>query len=751
MSALLVVHSQRGGPAGGRFAAVGVRLEAPSVLQNLHRVCGLTVPLRTLPIRIRPLPGESLDSWLETIAERMDTTWGDLVEGIGLASRHEQRRRDYVAAALRGLSVSQLAAVSHCAGVDADVLQSMTFSALFDQPARGAGARSVPPSSLLWLRGFRSRYCAPCLGESGGRWLLWWRLRWAFACERHRCLLQDVCPDCQRAQRTEPAPSGLVPRPGRCTRRMPNANGRSAARCGGQLSSADSLVLDLEHPALRAQSAIRHALETGTADFGVYGQSPVTFAELIADFAAIGGRVLAYASPTELSALLPADIVGNHVEALAASSDERMGRVTAESPVSATAVAAAATWLTLAPPTTRGAADRLRWLIVSNRKLDVAVRASGLGWGRGVSAVVRGVQLAALESFLVPSDQLRYRIACRIPSANLTKSVTEQLPTLLWATWSLPLRCSGIGYPELRAGLSAAIALVGTRAPLVDIVTALGSTVTARGVLRVLQRLGASPGWNEKRWAITTYADHLKGSPPPIDYRRRRLLSCNGLLPDAAWEQLSGDVGFGAGRGLRLRLVRSWLFERLTTLPAEQSPWSIASAGFQNRLSTMSLWMTAELIDSLDEYAQTFLRDKGIHGEPVRWRPSWRPASDRDMFGVVPGLDVESLHRWIGACKPRTFAELGHKFGISAEVARAVLDESPVGSSWFGPTIGFPTSPTRMQVLTRREFDLLYNSRRWGLSRVAEHTGLSRRAVTELAVVYGIQLRPPGRPARLMR
>jgi len=96
------------------------------------------VALRTLPIRIRPLPGESLDSWLETIAERMDTAWGDLVEGIGLASRHEQRRRDYVAAALRGLSVSQFVAVSHSTGVDAEVLQSMTFSALLGQAPRSA-------------------------------------------------------------------------------------------------------------------------------------------------------------------------------------------------------------------------------------------------------------------------------------------------------------------------------------------------------------------------------------------------------------------------------------------------------------------------------------------------------------------------------------------------------------------------------------------------------------------------------------
>ena len=721
--------------------------------QNVRRVRGLTVALRTLPIRIRPLPGESLDSWLETIAGRLDTSWGDLVEGIGLASRHEQRRRDYVAAALRGLSVSQLAAVSHSTGVDGNVVQSMTFSALLGQATGSAGPSSVsaPPNSLLWLRGFRSRYCARCLGETGGRWLLWWRLRWAFACERHRCLLQDLCPDCQRTQRTEPAPSGLVPRPGRCTRRMPNANGRSAARCGGELSSADSLVLDLEHPALRAQSAILQSLETGTADFGVYGQSPVTFAELIADFAAVGGRVLAYASPTELNEVLPADIVGNHVEAFGASSDRTLARVTAESPVSATALAAAATWLTLAPPTTRGAADRLRWLIESNRKHGVAVRASSLGWGRSVSAVVRGVQLAALESFLVPSDQLRYRLACRIPSANLSDSVTERLPTLLWASWSLPLRCPGIGYPELRAGLSAAIALVGARRPLADIVTALGSTVTARGTLRVLQRLGASPRWVETRRAITTYADQLKDHPPPIDYRRRRLLCCSGLLPDAVWERLSGYVGFGSGRGLRLRLVRSWLFERLTTLPAEQSPWSIASADFQNRLSTMSLWMTAELIDSLDEYALQFLSDNGIHGEPVRWRPSWRPASDRDTFGVLPELDVESLHRWIGARKPRSFAELVRKFGIPADVARAVLDEMPVPSSWFRLELGFSGAPTRTQVLTRRDFALLYNARRWGLSRIAAHTGLSRRAVTELAEVYGIQLRPPGRPVKLMR
>lgn len=76
---------------------------------------------------------------------------------------------------------------------------------------------------------------------------------------------------------------------------------------------------------------------------------------------------------------------------------------------------------------------RLRWLIESNRKRGVAVRASTVGWGRGVSAVVRGVQLAALRSFLVTSDQLRYRTACEIPSADLSQPAAEPLATLLWA------------------------------------------------------------------------------------------------------------------------------------------------------------------------------------------------------------------------------------------------------------------------------------------------------------------------------
>ena len=39
--------------------------------------------VRTLPFRVSPVPGEAIDSWLETIAFRCDTPWADLMSALG--------------------------------------------------------------------------------------------------------------------------------------------------------------------------------------------------------------------------------------------------------------------------------------------------------------------------------------------------------------------------------------------------------------------------------------------------------------------------------------------------------------------------------------------------------------------------------------------------------------------------------------------------------------------------------------------
>src|SRR5438309_479081 len=59
--------------------------------------------------------------------------------------------------------------------------------------------RARPPRRRAPARVARqtgSRFCPACLRDTDGRWLLRWRLPWAFACPVHAHLLVDVCPGC---------------------------------------------------------------------------------------------------------------------------------------------------------------------------------------------------------------------------------------------------------------------------------------------------------------------------------------------------------------------------------------------------------------------------------------------------------------------------------------------------------------------------------------------------------------------------
>ncbi|WP_225344367.1 TniQ family protein, partial [Mycobacterium intracellulare] len=41
--------------------------------------------VRTLPIRVKPLPEESLESWLEALASRTDATWGQILRAVDIS------------------------------------------------------------------------------------------------------------------------------------------------------------------------------------------------------------------------------------------------------------------------------------------------------------------------------------------------------------------------------------------------------------------------------------------------------------------------------------------------------------------------------------------------------------------------------------------------------------------------------------------------------------------------------------------
>src|SRR4029077_3158541 len=93
-------------------------------------------------------------------------------------------------------------------GVVSATVQSMTMADLTG--SAGESNCTAAPMVPVFLSPPRARFCLTCLSETGGRWQLWWRLRWAFACPNHQCLLADTCPRCDRWQRIGPHPHGLV-------------------------------------------------------------------------------------------------------------------------------------------------------------------------------------------------------------------------------------------------------------------------------------------------------------------------------------------------------------------------------------------------------------------------------------------------------------------------------------------------------------------------------------------------------------
>ena len=52
-------------------------------------------PTRTFPIRLAPLPGEALDSWLEALAHRLNVRLGDVLGDLGLGAPVKNGIRDH--------------------------------------------------------------------------------------------------------------------------------------------------------------------------------------------------------------------------------------------------------------------------------------------------------------------------------------------------------------------------------------------------------------------------------------------------------------------------------------------------------------------------------------------------------------------------------------------------------------------------------------------------------------------------------
>lgn len=705
--------------------------------------------IRSIPIRPEPIAGEALDSWLETLGHRLSAAWGDVMEAVGLPAPDGSRDTPW----LMRLTTDQAAAITAATGIAGRQLHAMTLSR-YD----GSGIRLRPGSTAMdrafpWGRSRFSRYCPHCLRTNDGRWQLFWRLGWAFVCETHQCLLVDECPECRQRQRENPIPGDLIPTPGHCMTPGAGATGRAPVRCNADLTGAPTTTFPAGHRVLRAQQHIKQIIETGRSALAIYADREPTRVEILADIRALANRILGHATGENLQQILPADLYEAHQHGL---DKQRAGARPGQSAPTHAATAAVGTTAALdilTSPDIESAAKQLRWLITLGRDHRRALTATTLTtWGRGTTATLTGIQLAALGSSLKPSDQLRYRIGSKLPavpdcSGPKTTAISAKIPHTLWNPWSLRLCPPHMNYQNLAAALSCAVHLVGTRASLDAATAAANYSGSGRALSHVLQRLEEDRFWDGARTAIIGLADYLHTHDVPINYQRRRGLDYRALLTGERWNQICQGTGTATGGARKRDIVRCHLYTMLTGSPVDRAPWFSGTNEFISCLTRFPAQLTSELADALDTEANAFLKQHNVF-EPTSWYPPLSLLDGLDLPGTDPeSLNIAALHTLI-----RQGTQLGHiaqQLNTTVETVRYALTSHPVPQ---GPLTsdqkrvrGLYARDLR-KALPRRTFYKLYITEGLSLREIAARYGVERKAVTRLARHYGIQLRPARRP-----
>ncbi|MFI2370183.1 TniQ family protein [Streptomyces sp. NPDC018833] len=712
---------------------------------------------RLLPLRQAPLPGEALDSWLEALAQLLRTPLGEVMQSIGLPPLQKVGNRllgippDWTIL----LGPQQAAALSATTGLDEAHLHEMTLRH-YDQRALEINSeRRFVNRWVLWGRGAGSRFCPDCLAESDGRWMLSWRLGWSFACLRHHQLLADCCPSCGRIPRQRPRSPRSIPRPRYCGNAPSAPGGPFTSGCGHDLTQTLTLRLPAGHPTTAAQALVMDIIESGTATFGAYALAPQPAAGALSDIRAICGRVLSNLSAKDLTRWAPADITDAHLRpdsggALAAAGDRPGFMAPPRAASAATAVTVALSMLD--QPDIHQAGEAMRDLLAA---MYTDLSEAGIGhiksWGRRVTPVFTGVQLAAAAPLLRPADYLRHRMASPVPRPPMAKSEditrrSRKIPSMFWNLWTLRLTPpDGTVLRILAPALAAALLTVDSRTDFDTAADLLGSVVDRVDVSQALQRLDDQPQWIHIAAALIRLADYLDAADVPIDYGRRRRLDYTSLLPTGRWGEICRRTGTHPGGDRREQIIRCHLFRRISGLPPESAPGapSHGEALFRTEYFRFIALQSPQLAQELDAEARAFLATQHVRNEPVTWQP---PKALLDGL-VLPGpdpdqVDVSHLHRLIHQ-RRHAVQYAADILDTSVEAVRHLLGEHPAPLPQ--PTTAQGTARENyskaMQTLPKERLARLYLDEHRSLPQIANLTGFSLKALARLAREYGIPMR----------
>jgi DNA-binding transcriptional ArsR family regulator len=673
----------------------------------------MSAPPRTLPLRVPPVPGEALDSWLEALARRHQVTVGTLVTALGW---HMPGSPGGLVA---GLPAQVLRRLEQQAGLPAGRLDD----AVLDRYLPLAAARR---------RG--SRYCPSCLAERDGRWLLAWRLGWTFACTTHGVLLCDTCPSCGQAPRGRAGRAGLNP-PGTCANTI-----KRHEYCGADLRQVIPGRLAPGNPVLAAQRWTGILL---TLD----DTRPAGNGDALSDLGIVASWVLRQAPAAQLA--------GSGPQVLAAwrEQDQQPPATRRQPsrfpPASAALTAAlAATAMTVLTGSDEQAIEQIRALLPP-RAGPRRPRPAGLPTARWrqLSQPARGRFLRALDPDLSPADRIRYRTGtpqAAIPAGppGLLAARARAIPQLLWPDWAIRLiPVHGFAPGPFRSAIAACMLLPGRPASTANTALhAYRSTQATGAVLRAL----AGGGHDTVLTAISCLAGYLDTSGSPIDYQRRRDLIPAETITAGQWRDLCYGAAAHPGETRRHRDAQRYLFQLLTGADLHDPRHALAftSTSDYSHYHAFAGTLPTGLRDALHGHAAALLHGLGI-GEPLTWSPPPGCCAGLELPGPEPDdIDLDAASRLI-ITGGLPVADAAARLGTTGSHLRLALDRVPRPARQWGRSAAPLTWQRRQHargILTREFFDREYITAGKNLRQLEAETGISRRFLTQVAREHGITM-----------
>lgn len=714
----------------------------------------------TLPIRVEPLPGESLVSWLAAHATRMKCWWGELLSVV-LPAGAELGRTGRDLRLVAHLSDDQRDAIADATHTDAADIAAMTLAGRYGQPLITIDPDSGRPDTP-WGKISRQRFCPLCLKSHPGRDRLDWLLPWITTCPEHQCYLADACTHNGHHQCLSPTWLRLLAPPpaNRCRGIVHTPS--APARCTARLSNAPVVRLRRDDPVLAAQQTLREWLSHPRIDRGLYSAAPARPGEVLHDVLQLRSRLLDGAEATDLLSMWGYRATERRV--IHWDNTLRVRQAGQDNSIKSARIVAApaavvSAWVTTAlaivtkPSISEAAAALCSAEHMTERSAPEWRRPLPVRYSPALAAADRMSRSRCIDVFAEVNDGSCVQHPRRGQEGDSAgETMLRAIRTGLWTPWTLGLNTGMLSWTMHCQTLTRLLLAMESTMAGPDANRRLNIHPTANSVISSAARhLYAHPQWTVIHQALKRLHRYLRATPPPIDYQRRRELDYRHLINERQWEQVTAvlDVSI-RHRPDGPSAVRNWLIEQLGgPAPRNAAGKLMPRDGGQDVLRAH---LSRDVLATLDSIAMDFLHARGIINEPLRWTPPTTLLNGLDLPGSTAGrARAEQIHDLID--QGYTVFGASRALDLPIDVVRNSLEQHPLDHALLRPKpVPTPALDWLRTVLPEQKLRDLYDDQNLARNTIirlvaAEHgRTVDHRTLETLMREYGIEQRTIPRP-----